>query len=299
MNTYLIQQKIKAIANLGIKFDSAGYKFTPFDPQNPFGSEQWLATKEIHAENYQDASLKFRLELIPILDALSVLTQCSFSLIAMSYLIRRLNDNASNIFYLYVAQDRKTVGMPFWEKGQLADLELLLKVENKVALHYLRESNNSSTAKTRLAMLVFAAEAFAGQKQKTRECPDCGRKETFSTSNRELLAEIVGPEAYDRLYVKDSGALRHKLVHGSVVPDKDIVEVLGLVYEKVVLEYLPRLCGLKTVHKIVAAPRSFTSFDHGGLFVRPRQQDALELQIVEQNWNKPSVLEPLDPPAGY
>lgn len=299
MNTYLIQQKIKAIANLGIEFESNGYRFTAFDPKNAFGSEQWLATKTIQAETYQDASLTFRLELISILDALSILTQCSFSLIAMSYLIRRLNDNASNTFYLYVAEDRRTVGMPFWEKEQLADLDALLQVENKVALHYLRESNNSSTAKTRLAMLVFAAEAFAGQKQKTRECPDCGRKETFSTSNRELLRKIVGDEAHDRLYVKDSGALRHKLVHGSVVPDKDIVEVLALVYEMVILEYLPKTYGLTTVHKIVAAPRSFTSFDHGGLFVKPLQNEALELQIAEQNWNKPPVLEPADTPIGY
>lgn len=176
MNTYLVQQKIKAIANLGITFESAGYKFTAFDSKNPFGSEQWLASKELQAQTYQDASLAFRLGLIPILDALSVLTQCSFSLIAMSYLIRRLNDNGSDVFYLYVAQDRRTVGMPFWNKEQLVDLERLLQIDNKVALHYLRESNNSSTAKTRLAMLVFATEALAGQKQRTRECPDCGRK---------------------------------------------------------------------------------------------------------------------------
>lgn len=299
MNRYVIQQKVKSIANLGIEFQSGGYTFTAFDPKNPFGSEQWLATKEIQAETYQDASLTFRLDLIPILDALSVLTQCSFSVIAMSFLIRRLNDNASNSFYLYVAQDRKTVGMPFWEKEQLADLERLLKIENKVALHYLRESNNSSTAKTRLAMLVSAAEALAGQKQKTRECPDCGRKETFSTSNRELLADILGKEAYERLYLKDGGALRHKLAHGSVVPDKDIVEVLPMVYERIILDYLPKLCGVTTLHKIVAAPRTFTSFDHGGLFVRPVDDNALELRVAEQNWNKPAMLEPVDLPADY
>jgi hypothetical protein len=299
MNTYLIQQKIKAIANLGVEFERAGYNFKAFDPKNPFGGEQWLSVREVQAQNYQDASLTFRLELIPVLDALSVLTQCSFSLIAMNYLVRRLNDNATDVFYLYVAQDRKTVGMPFWEKEQVADLDRLLRLDNKVALHYLRESNNSSTAKTRLAMLVFAAEALAGQKERTRTCPNCGRVETYSTSNRELLAEVVGKEGYDRLYVKDSGALRHKLVHGSVVPDKDIVEVVPLVYEKVVLEYLPKLCGLETVHKIVAAPRSFTSFDHGGLFVRPLEKDAVDLPVAEQYWNKPSVLEPTDQPAEY
>jgi hypothetical protein len=299
MNTYLIQQKIKAIANLGVEFERIGFKFKAFDPKNPFGGEQWLAAKEVEAQNYQDASLAFRLGLIPILDALSVLTQCSFSLIAMSYLVRRLNDNASGVSYLYVAQDRKTVGMPFWDEKQLADLDRLLQLDNKVAVHYLRESNNSSTAKTRLAMLVFASEALAGQKERARTCPNCGRVETFSTSNRELLAVVVGKEGYDRLYVKDSGALRHKLVHGSFVPDKDIVEILPLVYEKVVLEYLPKICGLQTVHKIVAAPRSFTSFDHGGLFVRPLEKEAIELPIAEQYWNKPSVLEPTDQPLGY
>jgi hypothetical protein len=299
MNTYLIQQKVKAIANLGTEFERAGYRFKAFDAKNPFGGEQWLAEKDVEGQCYQDASLAFRLGLIPILDALSVLTQCSFSFAAMSYLVRRLNDNESGVFYLYVAQDRKTVGMPLWDKEQLADLDRLLRFDNKVALHYLRESNNSSTAKTRLAMLVFAAEALAGQKEKARTCPDCGRVETFSTSNRELLAELLGKEAYDRLYIKDSGALRHKLVHGSVVPDKDIVEVVPLVYEKVILEYLPNLCGLQSVRKIAAAPRSFTSFDHGGLFVRPLEKSTVELPVAEQFWNRPSVLEPTDPPHAY
>lgn len=32
-------------------------------------------------------------------------------------------------------------------------------------------------------------------------------------------------------FLKDSGALRHRLAHGSAVPDKDIVEVLPVLYE--------------------------------------------------------------------
>ena len=298
MNTYLIQHKIKAIAKIGAEFESGGYKFTPYDVENPFRGEEWLATKQISDESYQDAILKYRLELIPILDALSVLTQCSFSIIAMSYLIRRLNGNESEVFYLYVAKDRETVGMPLWDKEQFADLARLMGFDDKVALHYLRESNNASTAKTRLAMLVSAAEALAGQKQKTRACPDCGRKEIFGTSNRELLTEIVGREVYERLYVKESGALRHRLAHGSFVPDKDTVEVLPILYEKVILEYLPKLCGLQTLKKIVAAPRSFASFDHGGLFVKPLRPEALGLQTAEKNWDNSTTLEPLDPPVG-
>jgi len=74
---------------------------------------------------------------------------------------------------------------------------------------------------------------------------------------------------------------------------------LPIVYEKIVLEYLPKLGGVTTLHRIVAAPRTFTSFDHGGLFVRPLDNKALELLVAEQNWNKPGVLEPVDPPTGY
>ena len=93
--------------------------------------------------------------------------------------------------------------------------------------------------------------------------------------------------------------MRHKLAHGSVVPDKDIVEVLPMVYERIILDYLPKLCGVTTLHTIVAAPRTFTSFDHGGLFVRPVDCNVLELRVAEQYWNKPAVLEPVDLPADY
>ncbi len=55
----------------------------------------WLTSRPL-SQRPEDGS---HLELIPVLDALSVLTQCSFTVIAMSFFIYRLNDNAEHLFY--------------------------------------------------------------------------------------------------------------------------------------------------------------------------------------------------------
>ena len=297
MNSYVIHQKIKAIANLGCEFEHSGYTFRPYDADRGFSSEEWLAAKLIPAADWHQASTRFRQELLPILDALSVLTQCSFSVIAMSYFVYRINNNDDGTFYLYVAHDRKTVGMSFWDKDQVHDLDRLLTIDNKIALHYFRESNNSSTAKTRLAMLVIAAEALAGQSKKIRICPTCTREETYSSTDRARLEKIVGQQVYERLYVKNHGSLRNRLFHGNVIEDMDVVEVLPSVYDNI-LDFLKHERGLTTLQKIVAAPRSFSSFDHGGLFVRGNA-GIPDLRFAEENWNRQSVLPPVDVPTTY
>lgn len=119
MNKYIIHHKVKAIANLGFDFQHGGYHFAPFETEKGFASEEWLASRELEASGYHEASVRFRQDLVPILGHHPVLLHAHCH--------------------------------------QTEDLERLLKVDNKVALHYLRESNNSSTAKTRLAMLVIAA----------------------------------------------------------------------------------------------------------------------------------------------
>jgi len=268
VNRYLIQKKIRTTADLGEEFEYAGFMFVAFEPDKGLSDEAWLAERKISADTYQQAVADFQLALVPIIDALSILTQCSFSILAADFLVYRLNENENRTFYLYVARDRKPVGMPFWPEKGIKDLESLARVPNSFALHYLRESNNATTLKTRLAMLVIAAEALAGVATKERRCK-CGRCTTYSATDMDRVENIVGSQVHQRLYRGNGGALRHKLFHGSHAPEDHLGAIIGPLYDAI-LDYLRRECGLLTVEKIVNAPRTFgTTFKHGDVFLQP------------------------------
>jgi hypothetical protein len=131
-----------------------------------------------------------------------------------------------------------------------------------------------------------------------QKCKKCDLEQVFSSSDRAKLEEIVGHEMYQRLYIKDHGSLRHRLFHGNVMPDKDVTEVVPGVYENI-LEYFKKTLGLKTIIKIVNAPRSFTSFEHGGLFLRANGGAPIDLLTLEAHWRDTSKFEFTTEPAGY
>src|SRR3990167_7120628 len=106
MNRYLIQQRIKTVASLWNKISHSGFTFEPFDLRIPAHSWDLLATKEVQAKDCKEAIQSFRHELIPIIDALSVITQCSFTILAMSFLVFR-RTNPEKYAYIYSARGRE------------------------------------------------------------------------------------------------------------------------------------------------------------------------------------------------
>lgn len=279
-NRYLIQQRIKTVAQLYKETRYSGFTFAPFNIEIPGCPEDLLATKEVQAKDYKEAANSFRHELIPIIDALSVTSQCSFTILAMSFLVFRCTD-PKEYAYIYLARPRETTGITLNDEI-FADLDKLSEIQNKAALFYFRQSNNATTAEARLGMLIITAEALAGTTQSSRECPKCNAELlSYSITDRDKLKEIFGEELYIKLYEKGGGALRHKMFHGNKLDGVDITENIGQIYDRL-LAYIQGEYGLQSVRQIVKAPRSFNaSFEHVGLFVRNAHSNKYDLRKIE------------------
>lgn len=296
MPRYLICQKIRTVANVDYREHIKGFFFREFEPERGLLGEAWEARNEAHGESFRDAFTKSRQALLSLVDAISVVTQCSTSLLATSFCVYKLEQNHDRVMYLYVARRRFPVGITLWEEDQVRDIEKLCNLPG-VALNFLRESNNASTPKARLAMLIAASESLAGDRGDTGKCSNCGFEYPRSGADKTKLRRILGEQAYDRLYEKNSGALRHRLFHGSGAPEEAVGEVLPIVYNRI-RSHLQRELALESFEEIVGAPRTFDSFEHAGLFVQCRGPDLPTLQTLEKDWQTICDLIQEDP-QGY
>ncbi len=112
MNTYRIHQKIKTPAHLFDREITCGsYAISPFSKKG-FHGGALLIKKDEPATNWKEAYGRFSEGLNPILDAISVVTQCAVLSTAFgSFFIYRARENERAIFF-YHARDTETVGMP-------------------------------------------------------------------------------------------------------------------------------------------------------------------------------------------
>jgi hypothetical protein len=122
-------------------------------------------------------------------------------------------------------------------------------------------------------MLVIAAEALAGHTQRSSrcrvcgseaECPKCQNKlPPFGATDLERLKIVLGQDAFDALYVRDGGSLRHRLFHGADVSEAAVGQVVEQAYSGI-REYLRREYALESFgDEIVGAPRTFDNYQHG------------------------------------
>lgn len=296
MNRYLIHKKIRTPISLFERVECLGYMIDwygkPFD-----GSEEALViTKEITGDNYREAFSTFISGLIPIVNIMSVVTQCiteSFS--ATSHIIYKINNNPERIAFFYYAGERDVVGMNVGA-NEIADIETILAKwteEERTAFTYLREANCAFTPTARLAMLVIAAEAFAGESTMNGACKSCGAAYSYPSVNKEAICKILGEELQRYVYVKSR--LRHKLFHGGPTDEMEIVKVGDEMYKRIVLGYVVERYGLKAVHEIKNAPRSF-SYECFGTFTKIEKVGAVSLKQLEDNH---ATLQCVEKPENY
>ena len=259
-------------------------------------SDAWIATEEVDEANFIRAFNMSRPRLVQLVDALCVVTQCSFSLAAASWLVCRLTDNPERILYFRHLRKRPTVGMTISRPQQLSDIARLGSIENPGALHYFREAVNASTPSAQLAMLVVTAEALAGQGKITGKCQRCELEYSYGGTNRDNLEAILGTEVYARLYKSRNGSLRNRLLHGSYIDENAAAQVSGLAYAAILM-YLTRTLGLATIEKIEAAPRTFQSIEWFGTFLRCVISPVPDLPELEVNWQQLGEL--IEQPAQY
>ena len=90
----------------------------------------------------------------------------------------------------------------------MRDVERLTNTDG-TALLYFRESGRASTAKTKLAILVIAAEALAGSIAKSSKCNKCQANllcpsrhspNSYAATNMKQVETILGVDIYKALY---------------------------------------------------------------------------------------------------
>jgi hypothetical protein len=161
MPTYRVSQKIRTVAALAEPKTVESFTLDPYAPSSPTVGA-WLATEETRASDVCVAVNGSRQKLLPVIDALASMLQCSFSLTGTAFMAYRLEDNPECIIYFRLLRSKPTTGMMLWGAEQLQDVKKLLQGENTAVLRYFREAINAATSSAGLAMLVVAAEGLAG-----------------------------------------------------------------------------------------------------------------------------------------
>ncbi len=270
MNTYIIHKKINTPIRPFREMELMGYKlFLLADPVAQGPAEGFVISKEISATDGNKAYIDFVVGLVPILDAMSVITQCVIhSLASSSYFIYRVNENSNETLFFYYGGEGVTVGMglDLEEANDIEKICLTTRENNKerVAFTYLREANYAHTPTAFIAMLIIASEALAGEGKTQGNCKSCNTLYEYPSADKNMLKSIMGQELYEGIY---GNRFRHKLFHGGKIDEVQASDLAAKLYEKIVLEYLPRRFGLKSIRKIVNAPRSF-SYEYFGAFIK-------------------------------
>lgn len=294
MPRYRVSHKIWTVAELFEPQAIEGFEVRAVDTGSDAGA--WIATDEIDGPNFITAFNLSRPRLVRTVDALCVVTQCSFSLAATSWMVYRVTDNPEQVLYFRHLRNRPTVGMTIWKPEQLNDVTRLASVNNPGALHYFREAVNAATPSAQLALLVITSEALAGQSKVVGNCKKCGFDYSYGGTNRVELEIVLGHEAYSRLYKSNNGSLRNRLLHGSAIDENAATEVSALAYDSI-LQYLVNKLGLSTIEKIIGAPRTFQSFDWFGAFLRCAAHPVPDLPALERDWQRFGDI--IEQPAQY
>src|SRR5712675_3131645 len=119
MEQYRIVHKIWTVAELDKVRMINGFQMRAIDEGSDAGA--WIATDEIGALDFLAAFNSSRPRLVRTIDALCVVTQCSFSLAATSWMVYRLTNNPGHLLYFRHMRERATVGMTIWKEEQLND----------------------------------------------------------------------------------------------------------------------------------------------------------------------------------
>lgn len=260
MNNYKICQKIKSLVDLFEAEKIDGYTFAPYTDNNGF----WLAEKIITEVNYRKAYEKFISEIEPILDAFSVFEQCSIDLVGQSFMIQKLNDNESAYIYFYFSRKTDTVSMCYL-KEDFDKIRKLINNRAEMGLYFMRQVNQTSSAYSRLALLLVVVESLAKDSQK-RICDnkDCKNFDKFySTTDKDNLKKILGDDLYKKIYSGER-PIRNRLFHGRFISREEFVGFLENIY-KSIIEYYNLQFDLK-IQDIVMGPRVFDDSNEGGKY---------------------------------
>ena len=226
MHRYAIYQRIDTMLMLYKPFEINGFEFESWENDNWTGKGGWVVRKEVEAPTVQDAFRIFCEQLSPVVDRIAIVGQCYTSIHQQTMVIIRDNDDR---FFGRYSKNIDSAPLSFGEE-QVKSLRSLVNFSPPgSAFPYLRESINTTTFYTSLAMLCSALEGLAGEVR--------DNKTNYAYIKDEILQD---PTLFERLFKHGSG-IRNQALHGKYIDDdfhsnRDYDEEI---YERIV-DYLNR-----------------------------------------------------------
>src|SRR3989338_1356568 len=255
-NEYLIQYRLKTLAELIKPFSYKKFKFKNWDFSIREGllGKSWIASKKIMADSISEAHAQFYKELNLIVGKLAFTSQCSFNMQLEPYLIFKTNNNPERIFFMFYSKETNAVGLHY-DKEEIEALKRLIKFKKDTPFFYINESSRATTPHARLAMLIIALESIAGDIEKIRECSSCKKTESYPSTNYKVIDEILG-ENFRKEIFKSHKGIRNQLFHGKEIPN--IQDNADKIYEKIVVYFVENYsCNLDK--EVVHPQRNFNN----------------------------------------
>lgn len=290
MNTYLIQQKVESFSEIyeQDKFTINGYLFEQWEYKHLEPNENaWLIQKHIDSENIIDAMNQFKNELIPILNRVSLISQCGIQCVENSIFVLKTNNNQENIFFLIALDDSEEVPLSF-QTEEIESLKKIINMENEVIFDLLSVSNLSMTNHSRLVPLILALEAMAGEREIISQCSKCGdtSRKYLSTDKEKIKLILDDSNLYKKIYHHNDG-LRNKLFHGKIFEFRDGVDYAQRIYDQII-RYFNKVYGTKICTETIGVPRNgLGKYTKGKVWAKPKStNDILDLRTLLPLFNK-------------
>ena len=280
MNTYLIEYKVTTVAYLyeDKPLTYGGYEFQQWEYCGgvPKG-HAWTASKEVNAENWGDARMSFISDLLPIVNRISVASQCYASADIGPYLIIRKNNNAERLFRLWYVRTPGPNEIAFRDD----EIETVAKLDalgDKIhALIYLREATNAYTFLTRFMMLLAALEALAGEKK-------------ANVIDKDFIKnEILQDEEFADKLFKSGEGLRNAIAHGKPIDTLELtlegIDYISKTYNAII-GYLNRKFELKIDTNVVNPQRTlhgvYQAIDE---WISPDSEEHIQLRLIMEQFD--------------
>jgi hypothetical protein len=257
MSTYKITRLIRSAVRLTEPCEINGILF---DPGIPFRSEYVRVSETLSAASYRDASKLFDRHLLPVVDAVTVVTGAALAPLGGSTLIQK---RRSKYVYLH-AVGRGPAGYVTLAPSHHTDMikrlakaatHLVAHPQPRYAAYYLRQAALAEHVVTGTFHTLQAAEALSVKGRKT---------------SRTRLRDLMGDELFGYFYERDpllGETRRNALAHGRLIDEQGLQPVTTKLQERLLREV--RGYYEDSVTPALSPIHGFVLFEPVGLFLEP------------------------------
>jgi hypothetical protein len=261
MSTYEVTRHIRSVVNLGEACEIHGIRFQPVVP---FQSEHGVLVSEgIQGDSFRQASDQFDRHLLPVVDALTMVTGAALSPLGGSTLIRKTR---SKYIYVHAVRRRRAAHLTLYRKdlidnsSRAAD-RLARHPQSRHGAHYLRQAALAENVLWSTFQTLQAAEALSAGNGRT---------------TRQRLRSVMGDEAFVYFYQRDPilhDTRRNALAHGRLIEEAGLQSVTHPL-QKRLLETIRADLGVASSPTTFSPVRGFVTFEPIAMFLEPLSEIA-------------------------